>query len=78
MHKYFIEVYKYTELGYTEAHPFFTATADNELQLRKIHDEYAYQTQEGSTMKAYKVVAHKLAYVKIANVEAEINGIFTE
>lgn len=90
MHKYFIEIFKYTETGALETRPFMTQTCDNELQLRKIRDQYAYEYQtmevtdeEGNVSvvktgnKMYKVVAHKLAYIKIADIDAEINGIFT-
>lgn len=82
MHKYFVEIFQYKENGSLESRAFTTATADNELQLRAIRDRYAYEMQvdeEGNptSMKAYKVVAHKLAYIAIADLDAEINGIFT-
>lgn len=85
MHKYFVEIFQYTPEGSLKTIPFLTKTADNELQLRAIRDQYAYQKQmtvdedgneiEG-TMKAYKVVAHKLCYVQIENIDAEISEIF--
>lgn len=81
MHKYFVEIYRYNIHGALESRPFTTLTADNELQLRKIRDQYAYEMQmdeEGfpTTLKAYKVVAHKIGYHMIADLDAEINGIF--
>lgn len=84
MHKYHIEIYRYTEFGAAEPHHFVTYTADNELQLQKIVDQYDYEKmtvmrgEEEVQIKAYKVVAYELKYVKIADVHAEINSIFGE
>ena len=82
MHRYFVEIYKYKENGSLESRPIMTQTCDNELQLRKIRDQYAYEMQtdaEGNStsMKAFKVIAHKLTYVKIDDIDAEINRIFS-
>lgn len=86
MHKYFIEIFKYDEVGALEPRAFLTQFADNEIQLRGLRDKYAYEYQtttdaEGNEVKtgnkAYKVVAHKLTYIKIEDIDAEINEIFT-
>lgn len=86
MHKYFVEIFKYTESGSLEDRAFTTMTADNELQLRKIRDQYAYEMQTktdpetGETvktnLKAYKVRAYKICYKVIANLDAEIASAF--
>lgn len=84
MHKYFIEIFRYTEAGALEPHHFATFKADDELQVQNIRDKYEYELQtvtrgdEEIRIKAYKVVLHKLAYVKVANIDAEINGIFMD
>lgn len=84
MHKYYIEIYRYTEFGAAEPHHFATFKADNELQLQEVVDRYDYEKQtvvrgeEEIQLKAYKVVAYKLNYVKIADVHAEIDSIFGE
>ena len=87
MHKYFIEIFRYNANGSLETRPFTTTTCDNELQLRKIRDQYAYEYQtnvdeEGNVTqtsnKMYKVVAHKFTYKKIADLDAEINQIYSE
>lgn len=86
MHKYFIEIFKYTTDGALETRPFTTMTADNELQLRKIRDQYAYEYQtklneetgevEVTSNKAYKVRVYKLQYKVLTDVDAEINKVF--
>lgn len=86
MHKYFVEIFRYTEVGALESRPMLTQTCDNELQLRKIHDTYAYEYQTrtdeetGETVqtsnKMYKVKAYKLTYKAISDIDAECGQIF--
>lgn len=85
MHKYFIEIFEYTAEGALKTIPLTTRTADNELQLRAIRDQYAYQYQmtvdeNGNEIptanKMYKVKAYRLAYVNIEDIDAEISEIF--
>lgn len=86
MHKYFIEIYKYTSDGALETLPFTTKYADNEIQLRAIRDQYAYEYQTrvdeetGETVttanKVYKVRAYKFTYKVLADMDKEIASYF--